>query len=223
MQGRALEEQPPREHGLHSGGGGEVQQRVVVLNVEEVEGLPELAGLEPVRPVHLARARGKRHPDAAGSVRSGFRLCGSRISGRIGSGGGGGGGGGSGSGSGGSSFGQAMGTAGRFAADMGSNLAKGAMSGASAKASSMASAASERVSQTMGGKLASEINGSAPQARADQQTLAQAEAIQQADTLQAASDLVAERSGGSVEPQFEGDSVGQSGNAEVDDFVNRKA
>lgn len=136
---------------------------------------------------------------------------------------GGGGGGGSGSGSGGSSFGQAMGTAGRFAADMGSNLAKGAMSGASAKASSMASAASERVSQTMGGKLASEINGSAPQARADQQTLAQAEAIQQADTLQAASDLVAERSGGSVEPQFEGDSVGQSGNAEVDDFVNRKA
>ena len=84
------------------------------------------------------------------------------------------GGGGSG---GGSSFGQAMGTAGRFAADMAGSLASGAKEGLSAKASSMAAAANERVSNTVGGKLASEINGTAGQARADQQTMAQAAAI----------------------------------------------
>lgn len=66
-------------------------------------------------------------------------------------------------GGGGSSFGQAMGTAGRFAADMAGSLASGAKEGLSAKASSMAAATNERVSNTVGGKLASEINGTAGQ------------------------------------------------------------
>ena len=140
---------------------------------------------------------------------------------------GGGGSGGGGSGGGSPSFGQAMGTAGRFAADMAGSLVGGAKSGLAAKASSMASAASERVSNTMGGKLASEINGSAGQARADQQTIAQAAEIQQQQSLQEARDLVAEHSNPvpAVEPQFDGDSVG-SGDSEKDDinaFVNGKA
>lgn len=136
------------------------------------------------------------------------------------------GGGGSGSG-GGSSFGQAMGTAGRFAADMAGSLASGAKEGLSAKASSMAAAANERVSNTVGGKLASEINGTAGQARADQQTMAQAAAINQQQSLQEARDVVAQHSNPApdVAPQFDGDSVGSGGNNndEINAFVNGKA
>ena len=136
------------------------------------------------------------------------------------------GGGGSGSG-GGSSFGQAMGTAGRFAADMAGSLASGAKEGLSAKASSMAAAANERVSNTVGGKLASEINGTAGQARADQQTMAQAAAINQQQALQEARDVVAQHSNPApdVAPQFDGDSVGSGGNNndEINAFVNGKA
>ena len=136
----------------------------------------------------------------------------------------GGGGGGSG---GGSSFGQAMGTAGRFAADMAGSLASGAKEGLSAKASSMAAAANERVSNTVGGKLASEINGTAGQARADQQTMAQAAAINQQQSLQEARDVVAQHSNPApdVAPQFDGDSVGSGGNNndEINAFVNGKA
>ena len=136
------------------------------------------------------------------------------------------GGGGSGSG-GGSSFGQAMGTAGRFAADMAGSLASGAKEGLSAKASSMAAAANERVSNTVGGKLASEINGTAGQARADQQTMAQAAAINQQQALQEARDVVAQHSNPApdVVPQFDGDSVGSGGNNndEINAFVNGKA
>lgn len=138
------------------------------------------------------------------------------------------GGGGSGSGGGGgSSFGQAMGTAGRFAADMAGSLASGAKEGLSAKASSMAAAANERVSNTVGGKLASEINGTAGQARADQQTMAQAAAINQQQSLQEARDVVAQHSNPApdVAPQFDGDSVGSGGNNndEINAFVNGKA
>ena len=136
------------------------------------------------------------------------------------------GGGGSGGG-GGSSFGQAMGTAGRFAADMAGSLASGAKEGLSAKASSMAAAANERVSNTVGGKLASEINGTAGQARADQQTMAQAAAINQQQSLQEARDVVAQHSNPApdVAPQFDGDSVGSGGNNndEINAFVNGKA
>ena len=136
------------------------------------------------------------------------------------------GGGGSGSG-GGSSFGQAMGTAGRFAADMAGSLASGAKEGLSAKASSMAAAANERVSNTVGGKLASEINGTAGQARADQQNMAQAAAINQQQSLQEARDVVAQHSNPApdVAPQFDGDSVGSGGNNndEINAFVNGKA
>ena len=136
------------------------------------------------------------------------------------------GGGGSGGG-GGSSFGQAMGTAGRFAADMAGSLASGAKEGLSAKASSMAAAANERVSNTVGGKLASEINGTAGQARADQQTMAQAAAINQQQALQEARDVVAQHSNPApdVVPQFDGDSVGSGGNNndEINAFVNGKA
>ena len=136
------------------------------------------------------------------------------------------GGGGSGGG-GGSSFGQAMGTAGRFAADMAGSLASGAKEGLSAKASSMAAAANERVSNTVGGKLASEINGTAGQARADQQTMAQAAAINQQQALQEARDVVAQHSNPApdVAPQFDGDSVGSGGNKndEINAFVNGKA
>ena len=138
------------------------------------------------------------------------------------------GGGGSGSGGGGgSSFGQAMGTAGRFAADMAGSLASGAKEGLSAKASSMAAAANERVSNTVGGKLASEINGTAGQARADQQTMAQAAAINQQQALQEARDVVAQHSSpaADVAPQFDGDSVGSgsNNNDEINAFVNGKA
>lgn len=148
--------------------------------------------------------------------------------GNIGGSEGGGGGGGSGSGGGGgSSFGQAMGTAGRFAADMAGSLASGAKEGLSAKASSMAAAANERVSNTVGGKLASEINGTAGQARADQQTMAQAAAINQQQALQEARDVVAQHSNPApdVAPQFDGDSVGSGGNNndEINAFVNGKA
>lgn len=148
--------------------------------------------------------------------------------GNIGGSEGGGGDGSSGSGGGGgSSFGQAMGTAGRFAADMAGSLATGAKEGLSAKASSMAAAASERVSNTVGGKLASEINGTAGQARADQQTMAQAAAINQQQSLQEARDLVAQHSNPApdVAPQFDGDSVGSGGNSkdEISEFVNSKA
>ena len=142
--------------------------------------------------------------------------------GNIGGSEGGGGGGG-----GGSSFGQAMGTAGRFAADMAGSLASGAKEGLSAKASSMAAAANERVSNTVGGKLASEINGTAGQARADQQTMAQAAAINQQQSLQEARDVVAQHSNPApdVAPQFDGDSVGSGGNNndEINAFVNGKA
>lgn len=142
--------------------------------------------------------------------------------GNIGGSEGGGGGGG-----GGSSFGQAMGTAGRFAADMAGSLASGAKEGLSAKASSMAAAANERVSNTVGGKLASEINGTAGQARADQQTMAQAAAINQQQALQEARDVVAQHSNPApdVAPQFDGDSVGSGGNNndEINAFVNGKA
>lgn len=142
--------------------------------------------------------------------------------GSIGGSGGGGGGGG-----GGSSFGQAMGTAGRFAADMAGSLASGAKEGLSAKASSMAAAANERVSNTVGGKLASEINGTAGQARADQQTMAQAAAINQQQALQEARDIVAQHSNPApdVAPQFDGDSVGSgdNNNDEINAFVNGKA
>ena len=142
--------------------------------------------------------------------------------GNIGGSEGGGGGGG-----GGSSFGQAMGTAGRFAADMAGSLASGAKEGLSAKASSMAAAANERVSNTVGGKLASEINGTAGQARADQQTMAQAAAINQQQALQEARDVVAQHSNPApdVVPQFDGDSVGSGGNNndEINAFVNGKA
>lgn len=137
------------------------------------------------------------------------------------------GGGGGGGGGGGSSFGQAMGTAGRFAADMAGSLASGAKEGLSAKASSMAAAANERVSNTVGGKLASEINGTAGQARADQQTMAQAAAINQQQALQEARDVVAQHSNPApdVVPQFDGDSVGSGGNNndEINAFVNGKA
>ena len=130
-------------------------------------------------------------------------------------------------GGGGSSFGQAMGTAGRFAADMAGSLASGAKEGLSAKASSMAAAANERVSNTVGGKLASEINGTAGQARADQQTMAQAAAINQQQSLQEARDVVAQHSNPApdVAPQFDGDSVGSGGNNndEINAFVNGKA
>lgn len=136
-------------------------------------------------------------------------------------------GGGGGSSGGGSSFGQAMGTAGRFAADMAGSLASGAKEGLSAKASSMAAAANERVSNTVGGKLASEINGTAGQARADQQTMAQAAAINQQQSLQEARDVVAQHSNPApdVAPQFDGDSVGSGGNNndEINAFVNGKA
>lgn len=132
-----------------------------------------------------------------------------------------------GGGGGGSSFGQAMGTAGRFAADMAGSLASGAKEGLSAKASSMAAAANERVSNTVGGKLASEINGTAGQARADQQTMAQAAAINQQQALQEARDVVAQHSNPApdVVPQFDGDSVGSGGNNndEINAFVNGKA
>lgn len=132
-----------------------------------------------------------------------------------------------GGGGGGSSFGQAMGTAGRFAADMAGSLASGAKEGLSAKASSMAAAANERVSNTVGGKLASEINGTAGQARADQQTMAQAAAINQQQSLQEARDVVAQHSNPApdVAPQFDGDSVGSGGNNndEINAFVNGKA
>lgn len=130
-------------------------------------------------------------------------------------------------GGGGSSFGQAMGTAGRFAADMAGSLASGAKEGLSAKASSMAAATNERVSNTVGGKLASEINGTAGQARADQQTMAQAAAINQQQSLQEARDVVAQHSNPAPEvaPQFDGDSVGSGGNNndEINAFVNGKA
>ncbi|MNP66934.1 hypothetical protein D3C76_1627030 [compost metagenome] len=120
-----------------------------------------------------------------------------------------------------------MGTAGRFAADMAGSLASGAKEGLSAKASSMAAAANERVSNTVGGKLASEINGTAGQARADQQTMAQAAAINQQQALQEARDVVAQHSNPApdVAPQFDGDSVGSGGNNndEINAFVNGKA
>ena len=142
-------------------------------------------------------------------------------------GGGGSGNGGGGSSGGGSSFGQAMGTAGRFAADMAGSMASGAKAGLSAKASSMAAAANERVSNTMGGKLASEINGTAGQARADQQTMAQAADINQQQSLQEARDVVAQHTNPAPDepPQFDGDSVGSGGskNDEINEFVNGKA
>lgn len=137
------------------------------------------------------------------------------------------GGGGSSSGGGGSSFGKAMGTAGRFAADMAGSLASGAKEGLSAKASSMSAAANERVSNTLGGKLASEINGTAGQARADQQVMAQAAAINQEQSLQEARDVVAQHTNPAPDesPQFDGDSLGSgdNNNDEVSEFVNKKA
>jgi P-type conjugative transfer protein TrbL len=150
-------------------------------------------------------------------------IGGSEGGGGSGSSGGGNSGGGS-NGGGGSSFGQAMGTAGRFAADMGSALASGAKSGLSAKASSVAASFNERAANTMGGKLASEINGSAGQARADQQTLAQAAAINQGQQLQEARDTVAENSSTetSSHPESGSGSV-NPGNEEVNEFVNGKA
>ncbi|MGP5477583.1 P-type conjugative transfer protein TrbL [Pseudomonas helleri] len=126
----------------------------------------------------------------------------------------------------GSSFGKAMGTAGRFAADMTSNLVAGAKDGITAKASNMADAARDQVSKTLGGKLASEINGSAGAEREAQKTLREAAAINQNNTLQEARDLVSEYSDQSsgTTPQFDGDSVssGKSKNDEVNDFVNGK-
>lgn len=144
-----------------------------------------------------------------------------------GGGDGGGSGGGGGNNGGGSSFGQAMGTAGRFAADMAGSLASGAKDGLSAKASSMAAAANERVSNTVGGKLASEINGTAGQARADQQIMAQAAEINQQQSLQEARDVVAQHSNPAPDeaPQFDGDSLGSGSgsNDEISEFVNRTA
>jgi type IV secretion system protein TrbL len=136
-------------------------------------------------------------------------------------GGSGGGGGGSGSGS---SFGQAMGTAGRFASDMGSSLISGAASGLSAKASSIAAAANERISNTAGGKLAAEIDGSAGQARADAQTMERAGKINQGKELQEARNMVANHDNPTpaTEPEFKGDSI-SSGRPDIDAFINGKA
>lgn len=126
-------------------------------------------------------------------------------------------------GSSGSGLSQAMGTAGKFAAEMGSQLAKGAKQGIQAKANEMADKASERVAQTTGGKMASEINGSASKSRDDASVMKQADAIRQADAVQAARDLVAERSAHQADtgqassaatrdsPIFDGDSI-QRGN-----------
>lgn len=130
---------------------------------------------------------------------------------------------------GGSSFGQAMGNSARFAAAMGSSLASGAKSGIAAKAASLSAAASERVSNTVGGKLASEIDGSAGLDRANAQVMAQAAAFQQQDSIQAARDLVAERTGQSQdsEPKFGGDNIASGNDSSSDDeisrFVNKKA
>nr|BCU00373.1 P-type conjugative transfer protein TrbL [uncultured bacterium] len=144
--------------------------------------------------------------------------------GSVGGSEGGGGGGGGGSSGGGSSFGQAMGTAGRFAADMGGSLLGGAKSGLSAKASSIAAAANERIGNTVGGKLAAEINGSAGQARADAQTMERAGEIKQGQDLQEARNLVAQHDSPApaTEPEFDGDSLA-SGRPDVDAFVNGKA
>ena len=131
--------------------------------------------------------------------------------------------------SGGSSFGQKMGTAAGFAGHMASSLAGGAKAGLSAKAASVASAANERISNTAGGKLASEINGSAASKRADAATMGQAAEIKQGLELQEARDLVSQHASpapaAAEEPQFDGDSVASSntGNEEIDDFVNGKA
>ncbi len=62
-----------------------------------------------------------------------------------------------------SSVGSAMNTTSRFAADMSANLAKGVGTVAKDKASNMMEAARDRVSQTTGGKVASEINRQALQ------------------------------------------------------------
>jgi type IV secretion system protein TrbL len=141
-----------------------------------------------------------------------------------GSEGGGGGGGSSGGGGGGSSFGQAMGTAGRFAADMGGSLLGGAKSGLAAKGASMFDSAKERVSQTAGGKLAAEINGTAGQARNDAQTMERAGEIRQEQELQEARSVVSnyDNPAPQTEPQFDGDSVA-SGRPDIDAFVNGKA
>lgn len=144
-----------------------------------------------------------------------------------GSDGGGSGSGGGGSGSSGSTFGQAMGTGARFAAEMAGSLASGAKSGMAAKISSMGDAARERVNNTVGGKLAAEINGSAPQARADQKTMEQATNIREQQSLAEARELVAShngsdatQSGPTQEPQFDGDSVGSGEEkGEFDDFI----
>ena len=125
-------------------------------------------------------------------------------------------------GSSGSGLSQAMGTAGKFAAEMGSQLAKGAKQGIQAKANAMADKAAERVAQTTGGKLASEIDGSASKSRDDASVMKQADAIRQADTVQAARDLVAERSSEQTDtgqasqdsPAFDGDSI-QRGNEQA--------
>ncbi len=137
-----------------------------------------------------------------------------------------------GGGGGGSSFGQAMGNAGRMAASMAGSLASGAKAGLAEKASSIAAAANERVSNTLGGKLASEINGTAGQARADQKTMEQAAGINQQQSLQEARDLVAQHSQATSDetPQFEGDSLasgsggsgGSDNNDEISEFVNGK-
>ncbi|MBD8829020.1 P-type conjugative transfer protein TrbL [Pseudomonas sp. CFBP 13602] len=150
---------------------------------------------------------------------------------------GGGGGSGGSSGGGGSSFGQAMGTAGRFAADMAGSLAGGAKSSLAAKGASMAAAANERISNTVGGKLAAEINGSAGQARDKAQVTAQAAEIRAEQAFQEDSALVANHTSPSSEeqpaeePKFEGNSVSgrdqvasnDSANDEINDFVNGKA
>lgn len=98
-------------------------------------------------------------------------------------------------GSSGSSLSQAMGTAARFAGEMGSQLARGAAQGIQAKASSMAEKAGERIAQTAGGRLASEINGTASKARDDASIMKQADATRQAEAVQAAREFVAERGG----------------------------
>ncbi len=96
----------------------------------------------------------------------------------------------------------AMGNAGRFAADMGAHLAQGAVSAMTDKMDAMKDAAAERISNTVGGKIATSIKtaeagggGSQPEG-----------------ATQAASN-----------DSFDGDSLGAGKTDEVADFVNKPA
>lgn len=121
--------------------------------------------------------------EAQQNMQSGSGMFASSGSGGSDSGGGGSeSSGDSGSGKNSSGLAQAMGTGAKFAADMGANLAKG-MSGTVKEAmGAKADSIKESIGETMGGKIASEIQnpGAATQERQDNKDIAKAESMQAA-------------------------------------------